>query len=126
MTENNEEKHITDTEILARAQEIQADRGGSLVDAMIEAESELTAPKSEELPRSFTVTLHVKPRVARWIVQLFGGHSTFSIEDRLGAYLVTVLNRTRVQAMRQNEPPAEVRKGGAVTLRREHMDAQKG
>ena len=112
-----------DAQILARAQEIRAQRGLSLVEAMILAEEELIAAlKGDDLPASFTITLQVKPRVARWILATFGGHAKYTVEERLAAYLVTVMNRSRITAIRRSEPAPEIPKGGeAVTLRREHM-----
>lgn len=107
----------TDDKILARAQEIKASRGISLTDAMIRAEEEL-APKPT-VPADFTVTIPVKPRVARWILAEFTPTKTHTTEQRLAAYLATVLGRSRITAMRYAEEPAEIGEGGAVTLRRE-------
>lgn len=123
MSENTEQTAEQLEElILNRAREIRSERGVSLTDAMILAESELNpTDRPPAYPESFTITIPVRPRVSRWIVQLFGGHPTFTIEERLSAYLVTVLNRARVQSIRLSEAPAEVGKGDAVTLRREHM-----
>lgn len=129
MTENTEEKGVItqdrDSRILERAIQIKEDRGLPLVEAMIMAEEELIAQlKGDALPLEFTVKLVVKPRVARWILQTFGGHATFTVEDRLAAYLIILLNRTRITAIRRSEPAPEIPKGGeAVTLRREHMAA---
>jgi hypothetical protein len=122
MTENDTQNPDRDSEILSRAMQIKADRGLSLTDAMLQAESEFLQPDAPQpFPSSFAVELHVKPRVARWIVQIFGGHETLTIEERLGAYLVTVLNRDRVKTIRLSEPPPDVGKGQAVSIRREHM-----
>lgn len=107
---------MTDDEILERAREIASETGVSLTDAMIRAEAEL-APKPE-IQKEFTVTLDLKPRVARWVLtefQAYGGHS---VEDRLAAYLVTVLNRARTTSMRAAEDAPEVGRGGAVTVPR--------
>lgn len=108
-----------DEKILARAQEIKAERGISLTDAMIRAEDEL-APKPT-VPADFTVTIPVKPRVARWIVEEFEPTKTHTTEERLAAYLATVLSRARVTAMRFAEEAPEIGEGGAVTLRREQF-----
>lgn len=110
MTENTDEK------ILARAQEIRAERGGSLTDAMIRAEAELQPEAS--VPGEFTVTIPVKPRVARWILSEFAPVGGYSVEERLAAYLVTVLNRARISALRTAEEAPEITEGRAVTLRR--------
>ena len=113
MTDNTDEK------ILVRAQEIKAERGISLTDAMIRAEDEL-APKPS-VPSDFTVTIPVKPRVARWIVEEFAPTKTHTTEERLAAYLTIILSRSRVTAMRFAEDAPEIGEGGAVTLRREQF-----
>lgn len=113
MTEFNDE------DILKLAQEIKAKRGISLTDAMIAAEDELKPVPS--IPESFTPTIKVKARVARWILSEFGGHAEFTIEERLGAYLSGVLSRTRVAAMRFAEEGEDVTEGQAVTLRRDQF-----
>jgi len=113
VTENNDEK------ILARAQEIKAERGLSLTDAMLSAEDEL-AP-APVVPASFTVTIPVKSRVARWIMQEFTPTKTHTTEARLAAYLQIVLNRSRVAALRAAEEGPDIGEGGAVTLRREQF-----
>lgn len=117
MTDNTDEK------ILARAHEIKAERGVSLTDAMIRAEEEL-APKPT-VPASFTVTIPVKPRVARWIVEEFEPTKTHTTEARLAAYLAIILNRARVTAMRFAEEAPDIGKGGAVVMRRSQFQ-QKG
>ena len=113
MTDNADEK------ILARAQEIKVERNISLTDAMIRAEEEL-APKPT-VPADFTVTIPVKPRVARWIVEEFAPTKTHTTEERLAAYLGIILNRARVTAMRFAEDAPDIQEGGAVTLRREQF-----
>lgn len=116
MTENTDEK------ILARAQEIKAERNISLTDAMIRAEPafQALAPKPT-VPADFTVTIPVKPRVARWIVEEFAPTKTHTTEERLAAYLGIILNRARVTAMRFAEDAPDIQEGGAVTLRREQF-----
>jgi hypothetical protein len=109
---------FTEEQLLSRAKELQAERPGlSLTDAMIAAEDELQPEPT--IPTSFTVTIPVKARVAKWILDEFGGHAKFPIEERLGAFLTTILSRTRVQAMRYAEEGEDVQEGKAVTLRRE-------
>lgn len=105
-----------DEKILARAQEIKAELGCSLTDAMIRAEEEL-APRPT-VPEGFTITIPVKPRVARWIVTEFAPTKTHTTEERLAAFLAIVLNRSRVTAMRYAEEAPDIQEGGAVTLRR--------
>ena len=107
----------TDEEILELAQTIKAEREGlSLTDAMLIAEDELQPVA--EIPADFTVTIPVKKRVAGWILREFGGHPQLSVEERLGAYLATVLSRSRVQAIRASEDGQDVTEGKAVTLTR--------
>lgn len=110
---------ITDEQILERAHAIKSERGISLTDAMIAAEDELTPEAA--IPTAFTVTIPVKARVAKWIGDEFGGHASFTIEERLGAYLTTVLSRSRVMAMRYAEEGEDVTEGKAVTLRRDQF-----
>lgn len=110
MTDTNDEK------VLARAQEIKAQRGISLADAMIWASEEL-APRPS-VPAEFTVTIPVKPRVARWIMSEFERTKTHTTEERLAAYLGIILNRARVTAMRFAEEAPDIQEGGAVTMPR--------
>lgn len=102
--------------ILARAKEIRGERGGSLTDAMIQAEHDLTPP--EEIALSFTIEVHVKKRVSRWITQVFTPTDTHTTEERLAAYVSTVLNRARVTSIRFAEEAPDIGEGGAVTMRR--------
>jgi len=111
----------SDAQILELAQEIVIDEGLSLVDAMIMAEEKLMPRHKDAPPEGFAVYVKVKPRVARWIVQEFGGHAELSIEDRLGAYLATVLNRMRIKAIRLGEASPSVGNDGAVSVRRAAM-----
>lgn len=110
---------ITDEQILERAMAIKSERGISLTDAMIAAEDELTPEAA--IPKDFTVTVPVKARVAKWILDEFGDHPTYSVEERLAAYLTTVLSRSRVMAMRYAEEGEDVTEGKAVTLRRDQF-----
>lgn len=116
MTENTDEK------ILEKAKEIQAESGGSLMDAMLKAEAQL-APKPT-VPTEFTVTIPVKPRVARWLIEEFSPTAEFSTEDRLAAYLATVLNRSRIQAMRAGQDAPDIQKGQAVTMTRDQFKSK--
>ena len=113
MADNKDEK------ILVRAQEIKKERGISLTDAMLSAEAEL-APKPS-YPADFTVTIPIRPRVSRWIVDTFIASDTHTTEERLAAYLAICLNRARVSAMRFAEEAPDIGEGGAVTLRREQF-----
>jgi len=113
MTENNDEN------VLARAQEIKAERGVTLVEAMFLADQELTP--AAPMITDFTVTITVKPRVASWIMREFRATATHSVEDRLGAYLTIVLNRARISAMRVQAEPPEIGKGEAVSMTRDQF-----
>ena len=108
MTENSEE-------LFERAREIMAERGCSLAEAAAIAESDGTADTT--YPSEVTVTLTLKPKVARWVVQTFTATRQHSMEDRLAAFIVSQLNRARIRAIRDGEGPASVRKGKAVTVR---------
>lgn len=113
MTETPDEK------LLEMAREIQKERGVSLTDAMIRAEEKLT-PK-EPMQTSFTVTIDVKPRIARWLVEEFRPTKDHTTEERLAAYLSIVLSRARVSAIRYAEEAPDIGEGGAVTMRREQF-----
>lgn len=113
-----------DEEILSQARAIQEATGKSLIDAMILAEEKLT-PKAE-VPSEFTVTIPVKARVARWIVEEFAATPTHSTEERLAAYLITVLNRARMTSIRMAEEAPDIGEGGAVTLRRADFQRKAG
>lgn len=113
MTENMDEK------ILELAQEIKAETGVSLTDAMIRAEAKL-APK-DELPEYFEVRIRVKPRVARWILSEFGGHPEHSIEERLGAYVSSHMGRARTMAIQYSREAPEISDQGAVSMRRDQF-----
>ena len=109
----------TDDQILTRAQEIKADRGLSLTDAMIAAEDDLMPEPI--IPTHFAVTVQVKARVASWILSEFGGHEKLTVEERLAAYLAIVLSRSRVQAMRYADGGQDAREGKAVTMTRDEF-----
>ncbi len=113
-----------DEEILGRARAIQEATGKSLTDAMIMAEEELT-PKAE-VPSEFTVTIPVKPRVARWIVEEFAPTATHTTEERIAAYLITVLNRARMTSIRMAEEAPDIGEGEAVTMRRADFHRKAG
>jgi len=116
MTDNMDEK------ILERAREIASEQRKPLIEAMLIAESELIAPA--DIPKSFTVEIFVKPRVARWILAQFPANKNHSLEERLAAYIGTVLSRTRVTALRDMREDPTIGEGGAVTLRKSAFQAQ--
>ena len=122
MTENQEENKPIDRDaaMLSRARQIVQDRGVSLIEAMIEAEGEMQ-PKQSALPASFVVEIPVKPRVAQWVLAEFQPTATHTTEERLAAYLATVLGRVRVHARRQSEAAPEIERGAAVTMTRENF-----
>lgn len=110
--------------ILEKARKIQKKKGVSLTDAMIMAEDELM-PKAE-VPGEFTVTIPVKARVARWVLDEFKPTKTHTTEERLAAYLVVVLNRARMTSIRLSEEAPDIGEGGAVTMRRDQFQAKAG
>jgi hypothetical protein len=107
---------VNDETILDLARVIAAKDGVSLTSAMILAEEQLRPAPS--LPESYTVTIKVKPRVSRWVQDVFGGHAKFSIEERLGAYLETHLNRIRIIERREAAQAPDIEKGAAVSMTR--------
>lgn len=112
----------TDDKILERAQELVKSEGISLVEGMLMAEAEIMAPA--DLPTSFTVKINVKPRVARWVMLQFQATPDHSLEDRLAAYIGSILPRTRVTAMRDLREDPTIGEGQAVTLRRSAFQKQ--
>lgn len=71
---------------------------------------------------TFTVTLRLKPKVAKWVDETFGGHAVHSLEDRLAATLVLMLNRKRVEVIRTSEAPARINNETVVTVPRDRFD----
>lgn len=123
MTDKQQKKEApNEDQILDRAREIQTEQGVSLVDAMILAEQELAPAAS--VPDSFTVTIPVKARVAKWIMREFVARDGFTVEDRLSAYLAVVLNRSRVTAMREAQEAPEIGEGQAVTMTRRQFQSK--
>jgi hypothetical protein len=115
---------ITEEQLLARAKEIQAGSGKSIVDAMIQAENELGG--DDDLPLTYTIELEVKPIVSKWILSTFGGSKKWPLEVRLAAYLSKHLGRARVMHKRDSEEPAEITDGGAVSVRRDQFEKAAG
>lgn len=110
--------------LLERAQEIVAEKGGSLTDAMILAENELT-PK-DDLPTEITVTIPIKPRVAKWISAEFAATDDHTTEERLGAYLATILPRSMVMARAYSKDTPKIGNNGARTVRRSDFKEASG
>jgi hypothetical protein len=108
---------VTDDMILAKAQELRAERPSlGLTSAMLEAEAILRPSKRREMQTRFEVTVELKPRHARWVHQTLGGHPQFSVEERLGAFLSIQLGRIAVEKRALLEEAAQVVKGEAVTV----------
>lgn len=105
----NDSDEDRDAAIMAKAMAFKAENGGSLVDAVLWARSELypdeapAARKKPVLPKAYAVTIHVKPRVASWITQEFAPTASHTTEQRLGAYLSILLGQSRVRALRASE-----------------------
>lgn len=71
---------------------------------------------------SFTITLRLKPRVAAWVREVFGGHPKYTIEQRLAAWLEGIINRERAAYAAKERPTSGPVKGKAVTLRRHELE----
>jgi hypothetical protein len=112
------EQTLTDDELLERAQQIKADRGCSLAEAMDIAQGQ-AAKAASGVDTTFHITLELKPRVARFFRQSFDGHPTMSVEERMAKFLEIQLNKLRGQALAQPRIEAtEATEGEARTIRR--------
>jgi hypothetical protein len=112
------EQTLTDDELLERAQQIKADRGCSLAEAMDIAQGQ-AAKAASGVDTTFHITLELKPRVARFFRQSFDGHPTMSVEERMAKFLEIQLNKLRGQALAQTRIEAtEATEGEARTIRR--------
>ena len=107
-------KGPSDAAILKKANEIVEKGGGSLIDAMIQAEHQLT-PKPD-LQTEFTVSFTVKPRIARWILEEFVATDEYTTEERVGAYLAGVMARARTEAIRNGRAALTISTDGATTV----------
>ena len=107
----------TDDQILELAQEIKADRGIPLVEAMDIASAKLHNA-GQEVNCVFDLKVTLKPRVAKFFRQSFAGHPTMSVEERLAAFLAMTLNRLRGEALSRTRAEAEISEGGANSIRR--------
>lgn len=91
----------TDAEIEELALQLRQDKPGlSLVDSMLKAEDQLTRQMAPQ-ENVFHVEIHLKPRIAKFIREQFGGHPELSIEERLAVYLAGLLARTRGEFISQ-------------------------
>lgn len=103
--------------MIAAARKMATEKGIPLSEAMETVEARLI-PRAG--PTEFAVTIRLKPRVARWVSDNFGGHPKFTVEERLGAWLVTLINQQRaghIASGRAADPQA-VGSGSAVTVHR--------
>lgn len=111
------DQSFDDDELLELAQEIKAERGCSLAEAIDMAHARLSKAAGEVDTR-FEVTLELKPRVAKFFRESFAGHPTMTVEERLAAFLVMQLNRLRGEALARTRQEAEITEGEARTVRR--------
>lgn len=111
------EQPVTDEQILELAQQIKAERGVPLVEAMDIAATKLTN-QGREVDCTFHLTLELKPRVAKFFRDSFAGHPSMTVEERLAAYLTMHLNRLRGEALSRTRAEADIQEGQANTLRR--------
>lgn len=107
----------TDDEILALAQSIKAEKGLPLAEAMDEAIRRLTR-RGDDIDCTFTLTVQLKPRVARFYRKEFAGHPTLSVEERLSKFVEMKLNEIRGQALARSRADPDIQEGQANTLRR--------
>lgn len=127
MTNKKEKSAVVgDDAILARAREIAGDRHIGLAAAMLEAEDELRA-LADDVPRVFAVSIPVKPRLARWILETFPPEGGVSTEARLAVWLGRhVLTRERVKALASAREVKDIGEGAAVTMPRHEFMRRAG
>lgn len=104
-----------DNDLMKRAHELSERRNISVSRAV--AMLEERAAKGSE-GGSYSISLQLKPRVARWVDETFGGHPNFTTEERLGAWLAQIITRERAnfRASQRDSKKADVTKGAAVTI----------
>lgn len=119
------DQDITDEQILELAQEIKAERGIPLVEAMDIASSKLRNGGAE-IDCTFTLELELKPRVAKFFRENFAGHPTMTVEERLASFVTMHLNRLRGEALARSRAEGDIQEGKANTLRRSTFLARTG
>ncbi len=110
------EQSFTDEQVLELAQEIAAEKGLPLVEAMDLAAARLSKPSGVDT--TFELTLELKPRVAKFFRESFAGHPSMTVEERLARFLEMQLNRLRGEALARTRTEAEITDGEAATVRR--------
>ena len=108
---------VTDEQILELAQEIKADRGVSLVEAMDIASTKLNNA-GQEIDCTFNIELTLKPRVAKFFRESFAGHPDLSVEQRMALFIAMQLNKLRGEALARTRSEADIEEGKANTIRR--------
>lgn len=111
------EQDDRDAAILARANEIKAEKGISLTAAIDQAALEL-ARAEHEVDTRFELVIDLKPRVAKFFRDEFAGHPTMTVEERLAKFLEIQLNRLRGQALSRARKDPEIGEGEAYAVRR--------
>lgn len=115
---------VSDEAVLDLAQQIKAEKGVSLIEAMDMAAIRLQG--GGEVDCTFHLTLTLKPRVAKFFRDSFSGHPTLTVEERLAAFITMQLNRLRGEALARTREEPEIEKGQAATLRRSSFKAKTG
>jgi hypothetical protein len=113
-----------DDRLLNLARDLVKERGIGLMEAMEIAEERLQ-PKPT-FQTEYTITLKLKPRIARWVEEVFGGHDTYTIEERMAAFLAPYLAQARIGLIRDEaEKGRKIVEGEAVTVRRHRLEDAK-
>jgi len=111
-------QEVSQTDLIEAAQKLVADNPGMMLsDAMAEAESQLMP--APELQSEFTLQIAVKPRVARFIADVFGGHAKYSVEHRLNAWAQMIINNQLQIEKASARPVPDIVEGRAVTMTRD-------
>lgn len=108
---------VTDEQILELAQELKAEHGISLVEAMDMASAKLNKAAGKEIDCEFLLPVTLKPRVAKFFRDTFSGHPDLTVDQRMGKYVEILLNKVRGEALVRTREEPEVRKGEAVSVR---------
>lgn len=112
----------TDDEVLALANEIKAERGIPLTEAMILAEQKLLKPAG--IDTEFTIHLDLKPKVAKFYRTEFGKHPEKSVEECMAIWITQLLQIQRGQALARFREDLEIVEGESRTVRRSAFLAQ--
>jgi hypothetical protein len=115
--ENVSDQIDSDEAILERAQEIKKEKGIPLTEAIDIAATEAYRAASA-IDTEFTITLNLKPRVAKFFREEFAGHPELTVEERMAVYIETILNRMRGQALARARKDPEIEQGKAHAVSR--------